>query len=840
MSTIDILTTISDILIFIAYFAIPAELWYFYSRLTVRSRNFPSEFKQVLYLFVLFIFSCGLTHLFMSFHSYYPMLIVNCVMKIFTAIVSLYTSYQLIIVIPRVLYYPIYTQNVEQENLERKVHEQYLQQNLSIFRRIRGYTQKIDTSSIKEIFKDVVNILYESMNLYTALYVLHTDNENYVKVVSCPFDFNLPNEISLDQVQSMNNTHDLWLIEFNVPNSKGFFLIKMKPTETRITTRKSLVLRGQGDEESQMLLPETEASVLINRIDNTFITDIVVDIIEHFEMTLQQLYVEKRNDELIDELKKQNILLTKARAESQNIAKQSRDWLSVMSHEMRTPLFAVESLAELLLEGISPKDANMYSSVSLISQSAKHLSEIINNVLDFTKLENGEYTLESVEFNLRDIVTDAFSINVRNEKRMYPQSSVKFSDDLPEFLLGDALRLKQIFLNLINNAVKFTTDEESIIVELWTEPIPDDPTSLILKSEVRDTGIGIKDADRNKIFRQFSQSDATITRKFGGTGLGLSICKRLCKLMEGDIDFRKNEPKGTIFFFNVKVKKSNVRTEELNSPPEIRQWKIFVLDSSNHLNETTVRHFKQIGCTNVYATNVCEELEKQVADVYFINIRSPCLMNNLERMRNFISDKQENVLMQANPFMKKYMDVSSKYEILGPVIPKELCLMMTSMAVTKGLLPQSILYKNKDVQKEIPLHILVAEDNKVNQIVLRQILTKLGVNADFADDGDIAVKMYDPNKHEVILMDIMMPNMDGYTATKEIRKISENMKKPWIIALTANAFWEDRVKAMEAGMNDFLTKPTKLKDIRSALEKVKKEMPPLSIDAVTKEKQPPG
>lgn len=821
MGTLDIITSIADVSVAIAYFAIPGELWYFNTRL---STDLPAEFKQVLWLFVLFITCCGLTHVIMSFHPYYPTPVVNCLAKTTTGIVSLYTAYALIGVIPRALYYPIYTQSIEHENLERQVHERYLQENVNIFRRIRQYTEIFTNRPLQYLYDDLMKTFHDKLGVQCAIYII-SDTNDYVRkscsptdlVRKCPERVGNGNDNTIDRT---GFTGRWWLIYFDpgYDDYTGFVTLYVDQVETVITTRKNLVFGGNGNEnEGSLLLPETEATVVPDLPSKPYFNDIIIDVIDHFESNLSQTIARNKNTDLIEQLKSQNELLQRARAESQVIAKQSNDWLSVMSHEMRTPLFAIESLSEMLYEK-TQEDENLSmikSSVDLINQSAKHLSEIINNVLDFTKIEDDQYQLEETDFDLKQIVSEAFSVNIQNDRRLYPHCYMFFDDCLPNSIRGDPIRIKQIFLNIFNNAVKFTPDEGYVHASISCRD--GNEGSLRLVAEIKDTGIGIKKEDESKIFQQFSQSDASITRKFGGTGLGLSICKKLCRMMNGDIWFHSNIPQGTVFVVEIEVKRGDPELSSslnLRVPEEIKDWKICVLDGMEMGHMCTTKHLRNLGFEKVTSTYDCDMLDIADADVYIIDCRIPCLQ--MDRLTKWLASK--DIILQTSLYLRRNTDYHSPNEVLQPTCPRDVYETMTRIAVQRKLIPLTKVERKKETYN---VHLLVAEDNKINQTVIGRILAKLGMTADFADDGEIAVDLFrkEPNRYKIILMDIMMPNMDGYTATKEIRKLSGNRRSPYIIALTANAFWEDRVKANECGMNDFLTKPMKIDQLKVAIEK---------------------
>ena len=483
-------------------------------------------------------------------------------------------------------------------------------------------------------------------------------------------------------------------------------------------------------------------------------------------------------------------------------------------------------------------DPETVSSLNLIVNSGKHLSELINNILDFTKLESEQLTLEQLDFEIRTLINDCVAINVRNDQRLYPHTCVFIDNSIPKVVIGDELRVKQIVMNLVNNAVKFTPDDGVVHIHVYSQIVKKNDVEYVrLEIHVYDTGIGIKNEDMNKVFKPFSQTDASITRKFGGTGLGLSICKKLCNLMGGDIYFEPNEKdgKGTKFAFHILLRISTTDEENKVSdlskevPKEIHNWRFLIVDDNDISRDCSKQHLHHFGINRVTTVNHLPDIEKEKSgedyDVYLINTRTRSVIDNIDLLKTKVSEQQDRVILQNYPFAKKMLDLNVPImaEIFGPITEKELKIALTTLAERRHIIePKSQV---KEELQPLNMHVLVAEDNNINQNVIKKMLDKFKVSADFADNGQIALDLFksDRNKYHVILMDIMMPVMDGYTASAEIRKLSRGSKNPYIVALTANVFWEDRLRAMQSGMNAFVTKPVRLKELHAVLEKALNE-----------------
>ncbi len=869
-----VITSLADVLVSVAYFIIPAELFYFSNRLSVANENFPDQFKVVLYLFVVFICSCAVTHIVMAYDPFYPTPNVNLVAKLFTGIVSLFTAIRLWEVIPRVLYYPIYTQTVEHENLERQIHEEFLQQNVNIFRQIREYTDALIDREPAAIYEKLSEIICNQLKVSNAVYVQDKLECSTVRLFSTLINDthelpDIPDSLSYENptLDVFPNGHNWWLIHFDsgFDGHRGYIALSNLPLQSSYhhrTTRRILVGKKKGDD---LPLPETTASTSTQLNAKNYFSDVVIDVVEHFETQLAQGLARQEREELVRQLTAKNEALVKARTEGQSIVKQNRDWLSVMSHEIRTPLFAIESLSELMLERVSKENLEIFKSLEIVNQSANHVMEIINNILDFTKIENGDLQLETSAFDPKVIIEESTSLNVRNEKRMWPQVMLFFEKEekSPKFVLGDPLRFKQVVTNLINNAVKFTEDEGTVTITLRAnsdsikpleplepeniDPKPDNPflssgesksDQVMVTVTVADTGIGISPEDASKIFNQYTQSDASITRKFGGTGLGLAICKNLASRMGGDVTFMPNDPIGTIFTFTVRLglpenlsinsaHNENQENEENKTKIKsiIQKTRINVVDDCPLSLECSKKHLEHIGFQkdNIRECSRPPTIDYDVPpnELWLVNMRSKLANQFLTEWKQIVKKHPHQIIQQTNPYLKTIGDLGTDLSLDGPIMDSEV-LTVLRLAFERAQKIEKSSVSHSKTYSPLGINVLVAEDSAVIRRVLEQMLTKIGVTANFAEDGRQAVQVYqDRLRHQsgplIILMDIMMPEMDGYTATREIRKLSNRQTNPWVIALTANAFWEDKVRAVENGMNDFVSKPTKIATLYDAL-----------------------
>jgi signal transduction histidine kinase/CheY-like chemotaxis protein len=393
----------------------------------------------------------------------------------------------------------------------------------------------------------------------------------------------------------------------------------------------------------------------------------------------------------------EDLLRSKERAESATRAK--TEFLANMSHEIRTPLNAVIGLTGLLLEeDLTPAQKEH---VEIIRSSGDALLDVLNNILDLTKIEAGMIDLEKEPFELKNCVEWAVSLVAADAKMKGLGTKIEIDDNTPAVVLGDPTRLRQILINLLNNAVKFTENGE-VMVRVSSHPLGDGSERHEIHFVVKDTGIGIPDEKKDRLFQPFSQIDASMTRRYGGTGLGLAISKRLVEMMGGRIWVESKLGSGSTFHFTV----SALQTA-----------------------------------------------------------RAPS-------------------------------------EALGSLLP---------------------LKRDSDLLPNLNLQVLLAEDNTVNQIVTRKMLGRLGLKADVAVNGLEVLEALAKRQYDVVLMDVQMPEMDGLEATRAIRRGWPSASQPSIIAMTASAMEGDREMCLEAGMDDYISKPIRLESLKTALEECSKQ-----------------
>ena len=514
--------------------------------------------------------------------------------------------------------------------------------------------------------------------------------------------------------------------------------------------------------------------------------------------------------------------LKRAKIQAEESSRAKSQFLSTMSHEIRTPLNAVIGLSGLLTD--SELDEKQKEFSRTIKTSGESLLSIINNILDFSKIESGNLELEESEFNLRELIENVFDLTYSANKKEDLELIYQMEKDVPEYVIGDSIRLQQILINLTANAIKFTDSGEIIIrVSLAGKKYG----QITLRFKVIDTGIGIPEDRMGRLFQSFTQIDASSTRKYGGTGLGLVISKRLVELMGGAISVKSIPGQGSTFTFTLDVTESD---RDHPSPPfkVLKNKKVFILDD-NAANLLILK----------------EQLEQAEIEVSIFN-DSSVFFHEIDNL----SDYDFGILDMQMPGydgvdIAKQIKASKKHEKLPLVLLSSIHELendeqrsMFNLYLTKPVKQTKLLTnlermfikdKGQTISKttlktdslfEKEISILLVEDNIINQKVATKILERIGLEADIAGDGELAVEMVQTKPYDLVFMDMEMPVMDGLDSTREIKSIEKKLSKmPVIIAMTANALPGDRERCLEAGMDDFISKPITVESVKTILKK---------------------
>ncbi len=520
------------------------------------------------------------------------------------------------------------------------------------------------------------------------------------------------------------------------------------------------------------------------------------------------------------------VALKKAQEEALQLAQVKSSFLAVMSHEIRTPMNGVIGCASLLSE--TPLNEEQQQLLQTIQSSGESLLVIINDILDFSKIDAGKMEFDHSPFDLRNLIEECLELFSKQVNEKGLEINYLLSPGLPLSLLGDASRIRQVINNLLGNAIKFTEKGE-VFVEVTPIEINKENNHCELLVAIKDTGIGIAKENQTQLFNAFSQADNSITRRYGGTGLGLAISKKIAEQMGGRLWLDSEINKGSTFYFSLKLDfdPKFTASETMNQVESFKDLRVLIVDDNatnrRVLSTTLLQWGMQVAAFDS-ASSALENLKfGQQYDLIILDFCMPQMNGGTlsnEIRHSSLKNKPIIILSSANVSRTEWPNID--VVLMKPVRTNTLKRTLLNV-LGQSENKQHFLMKKISINKST--RILIVEDNSVNQMVATMMLKKLGFQKiACVSDGQEAVDAIEQRDVDIILMDIQMDRMDGYTATRLIRENKRDNEKPWIIALTAGVQADDSLKAYEAGMNDFITKPIQIKELEDALNKAINEL----------------